>query len=80
MLAAATANRDERTVDVATLGEAAEAAETGFARIPWDVLGVEGETELARNGVTVRCLTRADGGLPEQLDESGLVATVARAY
>ena len=36
-----------------------------------------GEAELAEQGVTVRCLTRADGGLPAEVDEPDLVATVA---
>ena len=80
MLAAATTRRDNGTIDVTTVDAAAEAAETGFARIPWDVLGSEGEDELAAKGVTVRVLTRADGGLPRGVDETDLVATVARAY
>ena len=35
LLAEATERRDDRTVDVATIDEAAEAAATGCARIPW---------------------------------------------
>ncbi|WP_026909577.1 proline--tRNA ligase [Patulibacter minatonensis] len=71
--------RTERTVDVATVDEALEAAGSGFARIPWAILGVEGEEALAKQGVTVRCLVAADGGLPEP-GADDLVAVVARAY
>ncbi len=80
LLAEARELREARTADVADLDAAREAAATGWARIPWDVVGPTGEAELAQTGVTVRCLTRADGSLPEAGDESDLVATVARAY
>jgi prolyl-tRNA synthetase len=80
LLAAATRRRDERTSDVATLAEAVEAARTGFARVPWAVVGVEGEDRLAQDGITVRCLQRPDGSLPDAADEPDLVAVVARAY
>jgi prolyl-tRNA synthetase len=35
---------------------------------------------LARDAVTVRCLQTPDGGLPEDPDQTGLVAVVARSY
>jgi prolyl-tRNA synthetase len=76
----AVARRDARTVDVASVDEAVEAAASGFARIPWDACGEAGEDRLAQKSDTVRCLQRADGGVPRSLDEPGLVATVARAY
>ena len=63
-----------------TVDEAAEAAQTGFARLPWDVVRGEGEARLAERGVTVRCLTGADGSLPASEDDPDLVAVVARAY
>ena len=69
-----------RTVDVSSVQEAAEAARTGFARVPWRTLGVGGEAELAQNAVTVRCLQRPDGSLPEADDEDDLLAVVARSY
>jgi prolyl-tRNA synthetase len=72
--------RDARTVDVATIDEALEAAATGFARLPWSVVGAAGEDQLAQSAVTVRCLQRADGGVPESEDEPGLVAIVGRSY
>ena len=80
LLAEATALRDSRTVDVANAEEVHEAAQTGFARIPWDALGDEGETQLAQKGVSVRCLQTADGGLPQGDSEPGTVAYLARAY
>ena len=80
MLAAATRRRDDRMADVATLAEAAEAARTGFARLPWAAVGVEGEARLAQDAVTVRCLQRPDGTLPDDPAEPDLVAVVARSY
>jgi prolyl-tRNA synthetase len=80
LLAESARRQSERTVDVTTVAEAVEAAGVGFGRIAWDVLGVEGETELARHGVSVRCLQRPDGGLAEADDEPDLFAVVARSY
>jgi len=75
-----TARRESRTADVATLDEAVEAAATGWARLAWDAVGAAGEEQLGRHGVTVRCLVRADGTVPDGVDEPDLVAYVARAY
>ncbi|MFF7213947.1 proline--tRNA ligase [Streptomyces sp. NPDC008238] len=72
--------RESRTVDVRTIAEAAEAAATGWGRIPWADLGPEGEAKLAEQGVSVRCLLTEDGGVPEADDAPGTVAIVARAY
>jgi prolyl-tRNA synthetase len=80
MLDVARAWRDERVAEVSTLEQAQAAAETQWAKVPWDVVGTEGEAELATSGVTVRCLTRADGSVPASEDERDLVAYVARAY
>jgi prolyl-tRNA synthetase len=80
MLHNATAQRDARTVDCATVEEALEAAATGFARIPWSALSGDGVNRLAKHAVTVRCLQTADGDLPASDDEPGAVALVARAY
>jgi prolyl-tRNA synthetase len=80
MLAAATRRRDDRTHDVGSVAEAAEAARTGFARLPWAAVGAAGEDRLAQDAVTVRCLQREDGSLPESVDEPDLVAVVARSY
>ncbi|MET8804356.1 proline--tRNA ligase [Streptomyces sp. NPDC004546] len=72
--------REDRTVEVTSVEEAAEAAATGWARIPWATLGPEGEARLAERGVSVRCLLAADGSAPESEDQPGNVAVVARAY
>lgn len=71
---------DERLIDVTSLGEAVEAAASGFARLPWAAVGEGGEDTLAEAGVTVRCIQRADGTVPESGDEPGAVAVVGRAY
>jgi prolyl-tRNA synthetase len=80
LLADATRRRDERIVSVDTVEEAVEASANGWARIPWATLGVEGENTLAQSAITVRCLQRADGSVPERDDEDDLVAFVARSY
>jgi prolyl-tRNA synthetase len=72
--------RDARTVDVSTLEEAAEAAATGWARIPWAALGEGGEEQLATQAISVRCLVRPDGSVPDSGEEPDLVAYLARAY
>jgi prolyl-tRNA synthetase len=76
----ALALREGRTVSVGTLDEAIEAASTGWARVPWSAVGVEGEAKANGSGVTVRCLVREDGSVPDSEDEPGLVAVLARAY
>jgi len=80
MLSQATSWRDSRTQEAATPSEAVEIAQTGFARIPWDVIAEQGEESIAAQAVTVRCLQREDGSLPESSDEPNLVALVARSY
>lgn len=80
LLADATARRDTATVTVRSIDEALEAAATGFAVLPWDVVRGEGEATLGAKAVTVRCLRRADGSVPDRDDEADLVAVVARAY
>ena len=80
MLAAATAQLEARTQEAATIEEAAEIAQQGFARIPWNSIGAEGETALAAKGVSVRCLLRQDNTTPATIDDPDLVAIVGRAY
>jgi prolyl-tRNA synthetase len=76
----ALARRESRTVDVSGVGEAAEAAATGWARVPWAALGTDGEARLGEQSLTVRCLVRPDGSVPENDDEPDLVAVVGRSY
>ena len=80
LLEAATARRDAATADVTSLADAADAAQSGFARLPWALVRGEGEADLAGQGITVRCLVTADGGLPSSEDDDDLVAVLARAY
>ena len=80
MLDAATARRDALISDCTTLDEVREAAQTGVARVPWGAVGISGEETLAASGVTVRCLQRDDGTLPDTDDDARATAYVARAY
>ncbi|MCZ7629924.1 MAG: hypothetical protein M5U19_13130 [Microthrixaceae bacterium] len=80
MLDEATAKRDSATVEVADAAEALEAAQHGFARIPWSALGEQGEARLAESAVTVRCLQDRDLGVPADIDCDGVTALVARSY
>ncbi|MFI9647950.1 proline--tRNA ligase [Streptomyces sp. NPDC052040] len=81
LLTQSRARRESRTAEVATIGEAVEAAAAGgWARIPWSAVGEDGESRLAEQGVTVRCLVAEDGSVPGTEDAPGNVAVVARAY
>jgi len=71
--------RDARTSEVASVEEVRDAAQSGFARVPWDAVRQE-EAELAGDALTVRCLQRADGGVPLSSDEPGLTAVIGKAY
>jgi prolyl-tRNA synthetase len=72
--------RDERTRDVVSVDEALEAAQDGFARLAWDLVGEAGEARLKTDAVTVRCLQRADGSMPERDDEADLICIVSKSY
>jgi prolyl-tRNA synthetase len=76
----ALALREGRTRDVSTLDDAIAAADDGFVRLPWAAVGVDGEARANGVGVTVRCLVRPDGTVPDGEDEPDLVAYLARAY
>jgi prolyl-tRNA synthetase len=80
MYEAATARRDATVCDCATIDQARDVAQTGIARIPWELVGTAGEQDLATSGLTVRCLQLSDGSLPETDDDAGALAYVARAY
>jgi prolyl-tRNA synthetase len=80
MLDGALAARDARITDVAAVADAVEACAQGWARLPWPAVGEAGEDELAQSAITVRCLTRADGSVPDNDTEPELVAYVARSY
>ena len=80
MLSAATRARDARITPVRSIAEVPEAVSEGWATLDWDRVGPSGELELAGLGITVRCLQRADGSLPDSDTEPGLTAFLARAY
>jgi prolyl-tRNA synthetase len=80
LLAEATARQESRIVTVSTVGEAIDAAASGWARLPYDVVGEDGEDRLGDSGITVRCLQRPDGSLPVDDGERDLIAYVARSY
>lgn len=66
--------------EVSSIAEAIEAAHSGVAKLPWEACGVEGEARAATEGITVRCLQRTDGTVPDSLDEPNLVSFLARSY
>jgi prolyl-tRNA synthetase len=72
--------RDAHTVAVTSVPEAVEAAQTGFATLPWSLVGPEGEDQMAASAVSVRCLQRLDGALPGGADDPDLIALCGRAY
>ena len=80
MLSSARDERDARIALVSTVDDAAAAGVEAWAKLPWAVLGENGEATLAESGVTVRCLQRPDGSVPESDTEDDLVAYVARSY
>jgi prolyl-tRNA synthetase len=71
--------RESSTVEASGLDEVREAAQVGFARVPWDTIR-DSEVDLAADALTVRCLQEADGGVPGSSADAGLIATVAKAY
>jgi prolyl-tRNA synthetase len=72
--------REAHTVDVSSVDEAIEASATGWARLPWDSVGLDGEAKANASAVTVRCLVRPDGGVPDADDEPGMIAILGRSY
>lgn len=79
LLAEATAFRDDHTTDATSIAEVLEASATGFARVPWSVVA-DAEDALAAEAVTVRCIQRADGSVPDNEDEDDLIAICGRSY
>jgi prolyl-tRNA synthetase len=81
LLEAARARLASRTAEVTSVAEALEAAQTGFARIPWSAVGEDGERALYEQAISVRCLQTVDGDLPEaEAPADSLVAVVGRSY
>ena len=80
LLRQATELRERLTSPVSTIGEAVDQARDGAARLPWAAVGTVGEQRLLEEGVSVRCLVRADGEPVDDPDADGVDAIVARAY
>ncbi|NUR48004.1 MAG: proline--tRNA ligase [Hamadaea sp.] len=76
----ALARREANTVEVKTLDEAIEASQTGWAKVPWSAVGVDGEAKANESAITVRCLFREDGSAPAAQDEPNLTAILGRSY
>lgn len=79
LLAEATAFRDERTRAATTVDGVLDAAAEGFARAPWSVVR-DAEAALGAKAVTVRCIQREDGSVPDDEEEPDLFALCARSY
>jgi prolyl-tRNA synthetase len=80
LLAEATRRLADATHDVASIDEAIEAAETGFARLAWSKVGPAGEAALKVHAITVRCLQRRDATMPLVETEPDLDCIVAKSY
>ena len=80
MLADAKKRLSDATADVLTVDDAMEAAETGFARLKWSAVGESGEAKLKTQAITVRCLQRPDGSMPQNDTEADLDCIVAKSY
>jgi prolyl-tRNA synthetase len=81
MIEAARQRLTDRTAEATSVDEALDAAKTGFARIPLEQLGEEGEDLLNREAVSVRCVQTREGTVPGSGDlDSELMAIVGRSY
>jgi prolyl-tRNA synthetase len=76
----AVAMQARRTVDVPDVTSAIDAAQEGFARLPWRACDEEAERRLNAAGTSIRCVTTREGPVPDTLDAEDLVAIAARAY
>jgi prolyl-tRNA synthetase len=76
----AAATQARRTVDVPDVASAIDAAQDGFARLPWRACHGEGARILNVAGISIRCVTTPEGTVPDTLDTEDLVAIAGRAY
>lgn len=72
--------RESHTVAATSIAEAAEAAKSGWATLPWREVGLEGEAKLAESAISVRCLVLPDGSVPATEDDDEIIAVIARSY
>jgi prolyl-tRNA synthetase len=80
LLEQATALRDSRTKRAQSLEQAKALAGEGFVRIAWQACGDGGEDQLAKAGISVRCLVRPDGKPVYDPSGADVEALLARAY
>jgi prolyl-tRNA synthetase len=80
LLRQATELREGLTRPVRSIEEGAEQARAGAARLPWALVGPEGERRLLADGISVRCLVRDDGEPVNDPDADGVHAIIARSY
>jgi prolyl-tRNA synthetase len=80
LYAGALRSRDDRTHDVSSVDEIPEATSGGFARIAYSSLDEAAIASLSEKAITVRCLSTAEGGVPDSGDEPGLMAILAKSY
>jgi prolyl-tRNA synthetase len=80
LLRQATELRDRLTCPVPSIEEGAQQAREGAARLPWALVGPEGERRLLADGISVRCLVREDGEPVTDPDADGVDAIIARSY
>jgi prolyl-tRNA synthetase len=80
LLQQAAAMQARRTVDVPDVSSAIDAAQEGFARLPFSACNEEGERILNAAGISIRCVTTPEGAVPDSLEAGDLVAIAARAY
>jgi prolyl-tRNA synthetase len=76
----AAAMQARRTVDVPDISSAIDAAQDGFARLPFSACDEGGERILNAAGISIRCITTPEGTVPDSLEDDDLVAIAARAY
>ncbi len=76
------AQAEERQSSMTTVAESSDEIDgLGFHQIPWAAVGTVEEQRLAERGLSVRCLVRDDGGVPDiDFPEYRLIAYVAKAY
>jgi hypothetical protein len=80
LLDQATAIRDGLTDQAKTIDDAKQIASEGVARIPWRTCGHDGEDELAKLGISVRCLLHEDGQPVNDPSSGDVEALLARAH
>jgi prolyl-tRNA synthetase len=80
LLGQASALRDRQVRPAKTLPDAIQIAGDGFARLPWRACASDAEDQMARAGISVRCLLREDEQPVDDPEDDAVEALLARAY